>query len=75
MAGMTLEIAQAKLDGWLAADDAIQKGQSYTIQGSIGARSLTRAEAREVRANVDYWSKVVARLQRGGIPVQHAVPR
>lgn len=62
MAGITLEQAQAKLERWLAADDAVASGQSYSIDG----RSLSRADAAEIRANIDYWEAKVNRLSRGG---------
>ena len=39
MAGITLEVAQKKLNLWLEAQDIIATGQSYTI----GSRTMTRA--------------------------------
>jgi hypothetical protein len=51
MAGITYAQAQAQLTAWLAADTATASGQAYTING----RSLTRANAREIRENIDYW--------------------
>jgi hypothetical protein len=67
MAGITLEQAQAKLDAWMAADDAVAGGQSY----SIGGRSLTRANAAEIRANIEFWERRVIRLSNGsGIRVR-----
>jgi hypothetical protein len=62
MAGITLDQATAKLDAWMAADDAVASGQSY----SIGGRSLTRANAAEIRSNIEFWDRKVARLSRGG---------
>lgn len=63
MAGLTLVHAEAHLASWLAADTAVSTGQSYTI----GARSLTRANAREIRENIDYWQDKVTRLTPGGV--------
>jgi len=62
--------AQAKLTLWMAADDAVAKGQEYTI----GGRSLTRANAREIRSNIEFWEKKVRRLERGGIRVRGITP-
>jgi len=43
---------QRHLDMWLEVDESIAKGgQSYTI----GNRAITRADLKEVRANIDYW--------------------
>lgn len=73
MAGITLEQAQAKLDAWLAADDAVAKGQAY----SVGGRSFTRADAAVIRENIDYWERKVARLSgggNGGMRVRYGTP-
>ena len=51
MAGITLVQAQTPLANWLAADVAVSSGQSY----SISIRSFTRANAKEIRENIDYW--------------------
>ncbi len=58
MAGLTAEIAQARLDSWLAADEAVAANQSYTINN----RTLTRANAKEIRDNIDFWSKKIEEL-------------
>lgn len=62
MAGITLTQAQAQLASWLAADTAVAQGQSY----AIGTRSLTRAQAGEIRENIEFWDRQVKRLTRGG---------
>ncbi len=59
MAAVTQQIAQQHLELWLAADAAVASNQSY----SIGGRTLTRADAKEIRANIDYWE---ARVNRKG---------
>jgi len=46
MPGITLAIAQEKLNAFLAAQDAVLTGQSYTIAG----RSLTRANLADILA-------------------------
>lgn len=72
MAGITLDQAQAKLDLWMSADDAVAAGQSY----SIGGRSLTRANTAEIRTNIEYWESRVVRLSNGsgGIRVRRIKP-
>lgn len=62
MAGITLETAEAKLTLWLAADEAVCGGQSY----SINNRSLTRADVKEIRENIKYWNDWVENLSDGG---------
>ena len=58
MAGITITQAEAQLATWLAADTAVATGQAY----AIGGRSLTRANAREIRENIVFWDKQVKRL-------------
>jgi hypothetical protein len=58
MAGITLADAEAQLAAWLAASTAVANGQSYTIEG----RSLTRADAAEIRRSLDYWDQKVQTL-------------
>jgi len=71
MAGITLAQAQAKLTAWMAADDAVAAGQSY----SIGGRSLTRANAAEIRNNIEFWDRKVQRLGgSGGIRCRYGAP-
>ena len=70
MAGITLAQAQAQLSAWMDADTAVATGQSY----SMGNRSLTRANAKEIRENITYWDKKVQRLTRGGIRVKGGTP-
>jgi len=70
MAGITLAQAEAKLAEWLAADTAVVSGQAYSISG----RSLTRANAREIRENIVFWDKQVKRLTRGGIRIIGGTP-
>lgn len=70
MAGITLAQAEAKLAEWLAADTAVASGQAYTI----GGRSLTRANAKEIRENIDYWNGMAQELGRGGISIKGGTP-
>lgn len=54
--------AQSQLDVWLAASLAVARSQSYEIEG----RKLTRADAGEIRRQIDYWEARVAQARRGG---------
>ena len=74
MSTWTLSEAQAHLDAWLRADEALATGQSY----SIGSRSLTRADAGRVAERIAFWRSEVERLTAGrsaGVRVRRAVPR
>jgi hypothetical protein len=57
--GLTLSQAQAALNAWIAADLAVAKGQSYSMNG----RSLTLANTREIREQIQYWERRVATLE------------
>ena len=52
---MDLATAQAKLLAWQNADTAIQKGQSYAIDGM----QLSRVNADLITDKINYWQKVV----------------
>ncbi len=56
---LTLMQAQTALDAWIAADLAVARGQSYSMNG----RSLTLANTREIREQIQYWERRVATLQ------------
>lgn len=70
MAGITLAQAEAQLSSWLAASTAVASNQSYTINN----RSLTRANATEIREQINFWNNMVQRLDRGGIRVRGGTP-
>ena len=53
---LTLTQAQTALDAWIAADLAVAKGQSYSMNG----RSLTLANAKEIREQIQYWERRVS---------------
>lgn len=61
MAGITVTQAETQLALWIAADAALAAGQSYRI----GERQLTRVDAEQVRANINYWEKKVMALSDG----------
>lgn len=73
MAGITVAQAQARLDAWLDADAAVSGNQSYTINGRV----LTRANAAEIRKNIDYWDDKVKTLSArsgGRGSIRYGVP-
>jgi len=53
---INLKLAQTALNAWIAADLAVAKGQSYSMNG----RSLTLANVREIREQILYWERKVA---------------
>jgi hypothetical protein len=69
MAGLTLAQVEQHLNEWLSADSAVAKGQAY----SLGGRTFTRADAREIRENLRYWQQLVKQLSRGGVRARGAV--
>jgi hypothetical protein len=69
MAGLTLSQAEQHLNEWLSADSAVAKGQAY----SLGGRTFTRADAREIRENLRYWQQMVKQLASGGVRARGAV--
>lgn len=62
MAGITLAQAQAQLDTWLTANSAVASGQEYEIDTGSGRRRLRRADAAEIRQQIDYWDGKVKSL-------------
>jgi hypothetical protein len=74
MAGITLAQAEAQLAMWLAADAAVSSGQSYSYDNS----SLTRADSRQIRENIEYWDHKVRSLSaassRTGPVIRGATP-
>jgi hypothetical protein len=58
MAGITLAVAQARLDAYLAAEEAVLGGQEYEIAG----RRLRRADLAQIRAGIDAWDRRVKDL-------------
>ena len=59
MAGLTLAQAESRLAGWLSADNELQTAQTVKFND----RLLTRADAAEVRNNIDYWQKKCQELE------------
>lgn len=65
MAGITLAIAQAALDRWLLADAALASSQSYEMESEGMRRKLTRADAGEIRRNIEKWDRLVKNMTPG----------
>jgi hypothetical protein len=74
--GVTLQQAQAQLAAWLAASLAVASNQEYEIDtGSAGRRRLKRADAAEIRKQIDYWRATVNALTPNGRRrVRYVVP-
>jgi len=76
-AGIILQIAQRHLAAWLDAELVLSEGgQSY----QIGSRMLTRANLREIRNTIKFWSDKIAYIEsvekhKGRNRVQRAIPR
>lgn len=62
MAGITLAQASAQLDTWLACDAAVARNQSYEIWDGDMRRRVTRADAVEIRKNIEFWDGKVRAL-------------
>lgn len=58
---ITLTKAQEMVATYLAAEECVLTGQQY----SIGDRSLTRVDLREIIKQREKWELVCARLVRG----------
>ena len=59
---LTSTQAQTALDAWIAADLAVAKGQSYSMNG----RSLTLANVKEICEQIQYWERRVMAFSNNG---------
>ena len=76
MAIYSKELCKKKLAIWMDAEDRVATGQRY----QIGDRSLTRADLRQIREQMEYWAgklkEAEAEEKRGGRNrMFRAVPR
>jgi hypothetical protein len=75
MAGITLEIATAKLTQYLNAEEKILLGQETALDGD----RLTMADLEAVQRGIKIWDSRVKELSPsisgGGIQVREAIPR
>jgi len=70
----SLTEALRRYEIWSDAEIKVSTGQAY----SIGGRSLTRANQKEIQATLEYLDKRIqvlrARAARGGIRIRGGVP-
>lgn len=64
MAVFSKELCSKKLNTWLAAEEAVATGQSY----QIGTRMLTRADLKQIRAQMEYWAAKLAEAEAAERP-------
>lgn len=65
--GITLAEAKLALAAWMTADAELAAGAQSTRYSRNGVdRQLTRADAAEIRRNIDYWDGKVRELVTGG---------
>ena len=67
---MNLIEAQQHLQAWLDADMALATGKEF----KIGSRSLSRADASEVKERIGYWQRQVNRLSGVSRRCRRVVP-
>lgn len=72
----TVQEVRKRLQIWLDAEEAIAKGQSYTIDN----RRLERANLAQVREQIRFWQKELTKAEakengRGRRRVTRVVPR
>jgi hypothetical protein len=73
MVGITVAQAQEQLSIWLSASAAVAGSQSYAIATEGGSRSLTRADAAEIRQQIAFWNMQVNRLARPGLSIKRMI--
>jgi hypothetical protein len=59
--GITLDVADARLKDYLAAERRVLDNQAYEIEG----RKLTRADLEQIRAGIVFWQGQITAL--GGV--------
>ena len=75
---MTRDELQARLDTYLAAEQAILKSQEYQIGSGNGARRLRRADLEQVRAEIASIRAELGALDAraaGGRRIRYVRPR
>lgn len=72
MAGITLEIAEARLTEYLDAEAKILGGQAFSRNG----KAMTRADLAAVQAGIRFWEGRVQKLSRNGrMSTVEVIPR
>ena len=73
---LTLEQAQARLQAYLDAEEAVLTGQAYRMDMGGSSRQLTRADLSSIQKGISLWEGRVARIARGGgMKVMEVIPR
>ncbi len=67
---MTYEYALTQLNRWLEIEARINGVGSYTV----GDRTLTYRNLKEIRESIDYWQGKVISLKKGGITINRSIP-
>ena len=67
---VTLTEARQHLQVWLAADLALAEGKELRI----GSRTLTRADAAEIKERIGYWQREINRLSGQSRRFRRVVP-
>lgn len=76
MAGITLEIAEARLTAYLAAEEAVMAGQRYVIDIGGNRREVTRADLAVIQAGIALWNGRCKSLSDDGRQsVRYVIPR
>jgi hypothetical protein len=66
--GITLAEAKTALAKWMTADAELATGaQSSKFSHAGVERQLTRADAAEIRRNIEFWDTKVRQLAGGGV--------
>lgn len=70
------KLCKERLATWLLAEEKVAVGQRY----QIGDRSLTRADLKQIRAQIEYWAGKLAEAEAeekhgGRNRVYRALPR
>jgi hypothetical protein len=79
MAGITQEIAEARLNDYLNAEAAVLDGQAIEVDTGAGRRRFTLADLDAIQAGIRVWEARVQRLTRaaagGGLRIREVIPR
>jgi len=72
MAGITLEIAEARLTEYLDAEAKILDGQAFSRNG----KAMTRADLAAVQQGIKLWESRIQKLSRSGrMSIVEVIPR
>lgn len=68
---MRIEEIREHMEKWQAADLAVSRSKSYTIDGLV----YTRQDAQAIRDQINYWAQRLAAVLRGGCGVRRQAAR